>query len=206
MKYPKSLTKKSTIGLIAPAGPLRNIKIEEIKYELNNMGYKVKIGKSCYLSYKGYLSGNDKERALDLERMFLDKDVDAIMCIRGGYGCTRILDLIDFNIIRDHPKIFIGFSDITALHLVINQKSNLATYHGIMASSIQKWDDFTYNSLINALNFKDELIIKNPYDEKFISLYDGSCEGILVGGNLSLIISTLGTEYEIDTKNKILFI
>ena len=206
IKYPKSLTKKSTIGLIAPAGPLRNIKIEEIKYELNNMGYKVKIGKSCYLSYKGYLSGNDKERALDLERMFLDKDVDAIMCIRGGYGCTRILDLIDFNIIRDHPKIFIGFSDITALHLVINQKSNLATYHGIMASSIQKWDDFTYNSLINALNFKDELIIKNPYDEKFISLYDGSCEGILVGGNLSLIISTLGTEYEIDTKNKILFI
>ena len=75
-----------------------------------------------------------------------------------------------------------------------------------MAASIKKWDYFTYNSLINALNFKDELILRNPYNEEFISLYDGFCEGILVGGNLSLIISTLGTKYEIDTKDKILFI
>lgn len=206
MKYPKALEKGDTIGLIAPAGPLRNIKIEEIKYELNRLGYKVKIGKSCYLSYKGYLSGKDEERALDLERMFLDKDVNAIICIRGGYGCARILDLIDFTIIRDNPKIFVGFSDITALHIAINQMSNLATYHGIMAASIKKWDDFTYNSLIKALNFKEELIIENPSNEKLISLYGGCCEGLITGGNLSLIVSTLGTKYEINTKNKILFI
>lgn len=206
MKYPKALEKGDTIGLIAPAGPLRNIKIEEIKYELNRLGYKVKIGKSCYLSYKGYLSGKDEERALDLERMFLDKDVNAIICIRGGYGCARILDLIDFTIIRDNPKIFVGFSDITALHIAINQMSNLATYHGIMAASIKKWDDFTYNSLIKALNFKEELIIENPSNEKLISLYGGCCEGLITGGNLSIIVSTLGTKYEINTKNKILFI
>ena len=206
MKYPKPLEKGNTIGLIAPAGPLRGIKVEEIKYELNRLGYKVKIGKSCYLSYKGYLSGSDKDRAIDLERMFLDKDVDAIICIRGGYGCARILDLIDFNIIRDNPKIFVGFSDITALHIAINQLSNLATYHGIMAASIKEWDYFTYNSLIKALNFKDELIIENPCDEKLISLYNGCCEGITTGGNLSLIVSTLGTKYEINTKNKILLI
>ena len=206
MKYPKPLEKGNTIGLIAPAGPLRNMKIEEIKYELNKLGYKVKIGKSCYLSYKGYLSGEDKERALDLERMFLDKNVDAIMCIRGGYGSARILDLIDFSIIRDNPKIFVGFSDITALHIAINQLCNLATYHGIMAASIKKWDEFTYNSLINALNFKDELEIENPSNEKLISLYGGFCEGAITGGNLSLIVSTIGTKYEIDTKNKILFI
>lgn len=206
MKYPKTLEKGDTIGLIAPAGPLRNIKIEEIKYELNRLGYKVKIGKSCYLSYKGYLSGKDEERALDLERMFLDKDVDAIICIRGGYGCARILDLIDFTIIRDNPKIFVGFSDITALHIAINQMSNLATYHGIMAASIKKWDDYTYNSLIKALNFKEELIIENPSNEKLISLYGGCCEGLITGGNLSIIVSTLGTKYEINTKNKILFI
>lgn len=206
MKYPKTLEKGDTIGLIAPAGPLRNIKIEEIKYELNRLGYKVKIGKSCYLSYKGYLSGKDEERALDLERMFLDKDVDAIICIRGGYGCARILDLIDFTIIRDNPKIFVGFSDITALHIAINQMSNLATYHGIMAASIKKWDDYTYNSLIKALNFKEELIIENPSNEKLTSLYGGCCEGLITGGNLSIIVSTLGTKYEINTKNKILFI
>ena len=206
MKCPKFLAKRDTIGLIAPSGPLRNIKIEEIKYELNKLGYEVKIGKSCYLSYKGYLSGRDEDRALDLEKMFLDKDVDAIMCVRGGYGCARILDLIDFTIIRDNPKIFIGFSDITALHIAINQICDLVTYHGIMAASIKKWDYFTYSSLINALNFKDELILKNPCNEKLISIYDGSCEGKLIGGNLSLIVSTLGTKYEIDTKDKILFI
>lgn len=206
MKYPKSLKKGDTIGLVAPAGPLRNIKIEEIKYELNRLGYEVKIGKSCYLSFKGYLSGKDKDRALDLERMFLDKDVDAIICIRGGYGCARILDLIDFTIIRDNPKIFVGFSDVTALHISINQLADLSTYHGIMAASIKTWDCFTYSSLLKALNFKDELIIENPNSEKLISLYEGCCEGIITGGNLSVIVSTLGTKYEIDTKNKILFL
>lgn len=206
MKYPKPLKKGDTIGLIAPAGPLRDIKIEEIKYELNKLGYKVKIGKSCYLSYKGYLSGKDEDRALDLERMFLDKDVDAIICIRGGYGCTRILDLIDFTIIRDNPKIFVGFSDVTALHIAINQLSNLVTYHGIMAATIKQWDNFTYESLIKALNFKEELIIENPNDKELISLYGGCCEGLITGGNLSVIVSTLGTKYEIDTKNKILLI
>lgn len=206
MKYPKPLEKGNTIGLIAPAGPLRNIKIEEIKYELNKLGYKVKIGRSCYLSYKGYLSGKDEDRALDLERMFLDKDVDAIICVRGGYGCARILDLIDFTIIRDNPKIFVGFSDVTALHIAINQLSNLATYHGIMAASIKQWDDFTYKSLIKALNFKEKLIIENPDNKNLISLYEGCCEGVIIGGNLSVIVSTLGTKYEIDTKNKILLI
>lgn len=206
MEYTKALQKGNTIGLIAPAGPLRNIKIEEIKYELNKLGYNVKIGKSCYLSYKGYLSGRDEDRALDVERMFLDKDVDAIICVRGGYGCARILDLIDFTIIKDHPKIFIGFSDVTALHIAINQLSSLVTYHGIMAGSIKKWDEFTYNSLIKVLNFEKELIIENPTNEKLISLYNGCCEGIITGGNLSILVSTLGTKYEIDTKNKILFI
>ena len=206
MKYPNSLQIGSTIGLIAPAGPLRNIKIEEIKYELNKLGYKVKIGKSCYLSYKGYLSGKDEDRALDVQNMFLDKDVDAVLCVRGGYGCARILDLIDFEIIKNNPKIFIGFSDVTALHISINKLSNLVTYHGIMAGSIKKWDEFSYVSLIKALNFKHELIIENPDNEKLISLYNGFCEGEIVGGNLSVIVSTLGTKYEIDTKDKILFI
>lgn len=206
MKCPKPLEKGDTIGLVATSGPLRNIKIEEIKYELNKLGYNVKIGRTCYSSYKGYLSNQDEIRAIDLERMFLDKSVDAIMCIRGGYGSTRILDLIDFAIIRDNPKIFIGFSDVTALHICINQISGLMTYHGIMAASIKKWDKFTYKSLINALNFQNELIIENPNDEDLKSLTTGEASGILTGGNLSLLISTLGTKYEINTKDKILFI
>ncbi|MEG0856511.1 MAG: LD-carboxypeptidase [Terrisporobacter sp.] len=206
MRSPKPLKKNDTIGIIAPASPVKDIKIEDIKYELNKLGYQVKIGRSCYLSYKGYLSGIDEMRALDLERMFLDKDVDVVWCIRGGYGCGRILDLIDFTIIRDHPKLLIGFSDITALHICINQMCDLATNHGIMLSSIKKWDEFTYKSIMNSLTFEEELIIENPPGEMLISLNPGCCEGIITGGNLSLLTSSLGTKYEIDTKEKILFI
>lgn len=206
MNSPKSLKIGDTIGIVAPASPIRDIKIEDVEYELNKLGFKARIGRSCYLSYKGYLSGLDEIRAQDVERMFLDDEVDAVWCLRGGYGCTRILDLIDFNIIRDNPKIFIGFSDITALHICINQLCNLVTYHGIMLSSIKKWDEYTYESLMSSLQFEKELIIKNPVNEPLISLNSGSCEGEIVGGNLSLLISSLGTKYEIDTNGKILFI
>lgn len=206
MNYAKALKKGNTIGIIAPSGPNRNIKIEKVKYNLNKLGYQVKVGKTCYLKYKGYLAGKDEVRALDLERMFLDNDVDAIMCMRGGYGAMRMLDFIDFSIIRDNPKIFIGFSDITAIHICINQISNLITYHGIMPLNIEKWDEFSITSLLNTLNFDKELIVKNPINHDIKSLTDGCSEGILTGGNLSLIISTLGTKYEIDTKDKILFI
>lgn len=206
MIYPKPLMQNYTIGLIAPAGPLKNIEISEVAYALNNLGYNVKVTRTCHKPYKGYLSGTDEERARELETMFLDNEVDVILCLRGGYGTTRILNLIDFDIIKNNPKIFIGFSDITALHIAINQICDLVTYHGIMAGSINKWDLFTYNSLISALNFHKELLIENPDNEEIVSLYDGRCSGKIIGGNLSLIVSTLGTAYEIDTKDKILFI
>ncbi|MGL4913947.1 MAG: S66 peptidase family protein [Romboutsia sp.] len=206
MNIPKTLKVGDTIGLIAPSGPLRKGNIEQVKNAIQSYGYNVKIGESCYLKYKGYLAGDDDTRASDIEKMFLDKSVDAIMCLRGGYGTSRLLDKIDYNIIFQNPKIFIGFSDITGLHIVFNQICNLSTYHGIMAYTAPKWDDFTYASLLNALNFEDELVIENPMKEKIYTIYHGKSEGILIGGNLSLIISTLGTSYEIDTRNKILFI
>lgn len=206
MNTPKNLNIGNTIGVIAPSGPLRKGNIEQIKSAIEEYGYKVKIGDSCYLAHKGYLAGDDETRAKDIEKMFLDKNIDAIMCLRGGYGTSRLLDKINYKIISENPKIFIGFSDITALHIVFNQKCNLSTYHGIMAYTAPKWDEFTYTSLLNALNFQEELIIKNPTKEKIHTIYPGHAKGMLVGGNLSLIVSTLGTKYEIDTKNKILFI
>ena len=206
MNVPKSLLKGDTIGIVAPASNLRNYTIKEVKEKLESYGYKVKIGKSCSLKYRGYLAGEDKIRALDLESMFLDKDVDAIMCLRGGYGCSRILNLINYDIIRNNPKIFLGFSDITALHIVFNQNCNLITYHGLMANRCIEWDEFSYKSMIEALNFKDELYIENSREVKMESLYRGIAEGEVIGGNLTLIVSSLGTEYEIDTKGKILFI
>lgn len=205
MIVPNSLCEGDTIGIVAPAGPLR-VCLHEIKSSIEMHGYKVKIGRSCYLNYKGYLAGKDEDRAKDINDMFLDSEVNAIMCLRGGFGATRILDMINYDIVKRNPKIFIGFSDITALHIAFNQKCDLLTYHGIMAASSPRWDEFTYNSLINALNFNDKLSIKNPIGESIYTIKSGYCEGILVGGNLSLIVSTLGTKYEINTKNKILFI
>ncbi|MBC5996304.1 LD-carboxypeptidase [Romboutsia ilealis] len=206
MNRPKCLKQGDTIGIIAPAGDLREYTIEGIKSSIESYGYKVKIGRSCYLNYRGYLAGQDEMRVLDLENMFLDDRVDAIMCLRGGYGSSRILDMIDYDIIKTHPKIFIGFSDITALHIAFNQKCNLITYHGIMANKASLWDESSYYSLLEALNFKGEYWVTNPDNIPIYTLYKGNATGQIIGGNLSMITSTLGTEYEIDTKDKILFI
>lgn len=213
MIVPKSLKEGDTIGIIAPASPYRAkskytlvSELNDIKKAIEKFGYKVKMGETCYLSYKGYLAGEDEVRVRDLENMFMDKEVEGILCLRGGYGTPRILDKIDYNIVKNNPKVFIGYSDITAIHIAFNQKCNLVTYHGIMAATAPTWDKVTYNSLIKAINMKGELTIENPLGEKLYTFVGGKAKGKVVGGNLSLIINTIGTEYEIDTKGKILFI
>lgn len=206
MVLQNKIFKGCTIGIVAPSSPFNIYDLNIIEENLNKLGYKIKFGKSCFSSYKGYLSGEDKLRAKDIEDMFLDKEVDGILCLRGGYGTPRILDKINYDVIKNNPKFFIGYSDITALHIAFNQRCNLITFHGVMAGTCPEWDEFTYKSLINSINYTDTLDIKNPKDEKIYTLIEGSCEGILTGGNLSLIVSTLGTDYEIDTKEKILFI
>ncbi|GAA0863664.1 LD-carboxypeptidase [Paraclostridium tenue] len=213
MIYPKKLNKGDTIGIIAPSSPYRPLCKESLNYELDNIkktienfGYKVKMGNTCYLSYKGYLAGTDEDRVKDIETMFEDKNIDAILCLKGGYGTPRILDKINYDIIKNNPKIFIGYSDITALHIAFNQICNLVTFHGIMAATVSNWDEFTYNSFMDIVNSKESLELKNPEDEELYTLVKGSANGIIIGGNLSLIASTIGTSYEIDVKNKILFI
>lgn len=206
MIFPKGLKIGDTIGIIAPSSPFSKYSLEEIEIGFKDLGYNVKFGKSVKERYKGYLSGEDKLRAKDIEEMFLDKEISGIICIRGGYGTPRILDLIDYNIIKSNPKFFVGFSDITALHIAFNQKANLATIHGIMAGSILEWDSFTYKSLLDSINMTNKLKISNPRNEKIVTISGGCCEGELIGGNLSLLVSTIGSEYEVDTKGKILFI
>ena len=143
MIYPKGIQKGDTIGIVAPSGPFRSTTLEKIEKALNDLGYNVKFGESCYGSYKGYLSSEDNIRAKDIENMFLDKEVDGILCLRGGYGTPRILDLIDYDIIKNNPKFFVGFSDITGLHKAFNNKTDLVTYHGVMAGTSHQWDEFT---------------------------------------------------------------
>lgn len=205
---PRALRLGDTIGLIAPAGFSRKEKVKEAYDKITQMGFKVKMGKSPYEKY-GYLSGSDQIRARDINEMFKDKEVDGILCLRGGYGTPRILDLLDYEGIKANPKIFIGYSDITALHIAFNQIAGLVTFHGPMAVSdmIGDFKEFSQESLFNLIMDKKERYeMKNPVKEEIITINRGVAQGTIIGGNLSLIVDTIGTAYEIDVEDKILFI
>lgn len=208
MNFPKKNLTGGTIGLVSPSSPTSIENILKCKELLHSYGYGIKDGKSIYLNYNGYLSGTDMIRAEDINNMFLDEEIDAIFCIRGGYGCSRILKYIDFNIPKYYPKIFVGYSDITSLHICLNQLSNLVTFHGPMVYSnmLNNYDEFTKSSFENAISMDKILPLINPNFERFKKIVDGRASGQIIGGNLSIVVSSIGTEYEIDTKNKILFL
>ncbi len=209
MLYGKKLKFGDTLGFIAPSGVLRKEGIIELaKAEAERMGFKVKLGDSCHNRY-GYLAGTDAERAQDVNAMFLDDEVDAIICLRGGYGAMRILDLLDWDMIAAHPKIFVGFSDVTALHIALLQRCNMVTIHGPMSST---WgdsplDDFSRESLYRTLmNPTPVGELLNPPEYPRATVNPGVAEGQLVGGNLTLIAASLGTPWQLDTTGRILFI
>ncbi|MBR2942032.1 MAG: LD-carboxypeptidase [Clostridia bacterium] len=206
----KRLKPGDTIGLIGPSGAVRKEgAVDRAIAYMQEIGYKVKVGESAHAKY-GYLSGLDELRAKDLCAMFADPEVDAILCTRGGYGTMRMLDMLDYDVIRNNPKVFIGFSDITALHIAFLNRCNLVTFHGPMATS---WNDcfpdgFTRPAFERAVAKAEPLgrLINAPDYHERKTVNPGSAEGVLVGGNLSLIAGTIGTPYEIDTKGRILFI
>lgn len=210
MIYGKKLKFGDTIGFVAPAGAVRTEgAIERAVKETERMGFKVKLGESAGKKY-GYLSGSDEVRARDINTMFADDEVDAIICLRGGYGSMRILDQLDYDMIARHPKVFVGFSDITALHIALLNRCGLATFHGPMAAA--NWsgsplNDFIRESLYRAVMHAEAAgALLNPPEYTKQTVNPGAAEGMLVGGNLMLIASSLGTPWEIDTKDRILFI
>ena len=206
----KRLQFGDTIGLIGPSGAVRKEgAVDRAIQYMKDLGFNVKVGESAHARY-GYLSGSDELRARDVNAMFADPEVDAIICTRGGYGTMRMLDLLDYDVIRANPKVFIGFSDITAMHIAMLNRSGLVTFHGPMATS---WNDdfpdgFTKPALFNAVMKAEPLgeLHNAPDYHARATVNPGSAEGMLVGGNLSLIAGTIGTPYEIDTKDRILFI
>lgn len=208
MITPNSLLKGDRIGLISPSSPTIGEKVEKSISIIKELGFIPILGESCYVA-EDYLSGSDEIRAHDINKMFNDESIKGIWCLRGGYGTPRILDLLDYQMIKANPKVFIGYSDITALHIAFNQICNLITYHGPMVSTelINEFDEFSIDNILNHISgkIKDDFII-NPLGEDLIFLNDLNGKGKLVGGNLSLIASTIGTEYEVDTRGKILFL
>lgn len=209
---PPRLKSDATIGIIAPSGPVKKDKLEQSIEHLKENGYTFKLGNHLFDRY-GYLAGFDRARVEDLNMMFADPEVDAIFCARGGYGATRIIPLIDYETIRRNPKIFLGYSDVTALLNAIHQKTGLITFHSPMVESgmHQDADKFSRELVFRILSNPkpiDEIIF--PTDSPgapstWHVLVDGEAQGKSLAGCISVIQTLLGTPYEFDLQNKIFF-
>ncbi|HWR45303.1 LD-carboxypeptidase [Sporomusa sp.] len=206
---PRPLRSGDTIGVVAPASQGDpELAAAGIRW-LEEQGFRVQPGLSTNQSL-GYLSGPDAVRAADINAMFAAPDIDGIVCLRGGYGTMRLLELLDYEIIRTHPKVFVGYSDITALHVSIGQRTGLVTFHGPMVASDMGKDmpAYTWDYFSRAVTGSEPLgpVINPPLAPPPEWIVPGAAQGYLTGGNLSLIVATLGTPYEIDTCGKILFL
>jgi len=208
MIFPKALTKGDKVALIAPSSPVLNE--ERLDFAISyikGLGLLPVAGKSCRSHY-GHLAGTDELRAADINRAFRDADIAGIFCIRGGNGAAKTLDKINFDLVRNNPKFFCGYSDITALHAAIN-KTGLATYHTPMISeaSFAAADEYTLGQLEKyVFNPLATGIVETPKEHIPKTLTEGIAEGIICGGNLSCLSALMGTPFEIDTKDKIFFI
>lgn len=205
---PAALKQGDTIGLIAPSGPVMDkTDVDLAAANLKQFGFKVKIFPGCYQKY-GYLAGSDDIRAQDVNAAFADDGVDGIVCLKGGYGTPRILDRIDYDMIKSHPKIFAGYSDITGLHAALNKFCGFPTFHAPMPTELKNGKDkFTWDGWYRALTSVEPLgVLFNPPGEKIKTLVGGETIGKIEGGNLSLVAATVGTPYELDTEGRLLLL
>ena len=206
---PKRLGKGDLIGIISPASTSDDIlKVESGVRYLEKNGYKVEVGKNVG-RYHGYLAGDDSLRLEDLHYMFKKKEVKAVICVRGGYGSPRLLDKIDYRLIKNNPKIFVGYSDITALNMAFFEKAGLITFNGPMVS-VDFGDEispFTEENFWRILTSNKKLgRIALPNNDKLFQLTKGNTTGRIIGGNLALLASLQGTDYFPDMNDKILFL
>ena len=214
MVFPEALKPGDTIGLAAPAFPVTQEKRDAGVRLLERMGYHVAVGECLRQLYNchGYLAGDAKARARDLNSMFGDPQIKAIFCVRGGYGSAHIMKYLDYDLIRENPKIFVGYSDLTNLHSALNKLCGLVTFHGPMVVSNMLHPDFpgySRESLFRAFEMKpgEEVEFLNPPEGPAIgALRPGKAQGVITGGNLSLVTGSIGTFYQPDTRGKVLFL
>lgn len=207
MNIPKHLFPGARVALVAPASAVPVERMEPALAYVRNLGLEPVVYPSCYFDNRdGYLAATDAQRAEDINNAFADPTIDGIWCFRGGYGAHRLQPLLDADLIRQNPKWFGGYSDITALHLFLNQICGQESYHCTMASTEPNADDFTVSQLKAALFGGLEGTLPNPEGQAPNTLVPGKASGVLCGGNLSLVAASLGSPWEIDTKGKILFL
>lgn len=210
---PPRLKPGDTIGLFCPAAPAYSRETVQITIEsLQALGFKTKLSAHFYDRY-GYLAGHDADRASDLNAFFADPSVNAVMAMHGGWGCARILPLLNYDQMRRTPKIILGYSDITALLLAINAKTGLVTMHGPVGAVT--WNRFTTDWLKRLLVDGEAVQFQNPTDDaptlaptrdRITTIRPGTARGRLIGGNLTVLSHLIGTPYVPDWKGAILFL
>ena len=204
---PSRLKKGDVIGVIAPSNFIKEDDLEYINASIALMeasGFRIKFGKYVFENTLKY-GTSPKKRAEDIDNMFADEEVKAIMCVKGGEDSNTTFDYIDFDIIRKNPKIICGFSDNTSILNVIHDKTGLVTFHGPTFKSLTSWDTgYAYEQFIKMLvNGNEEL---GEHDDEYITINAGQNEGELIGGNLSLFTKLVCGKYAVDVTNKILFL
>lgn len=202
-----------TVGIVAPAGPITEQQAKTAADKVAKAGYTPLLADGICKKF-GYLAGTDADRANQLNSMFKNPDVKAIICARGGFGTTRLLDLLDYDLIRQNPKILGGYSDITALAMAVYKTTQLVTFHSSML--VPEDTEYTRNSMWSTFqngqkNYKilcDEALGQNSDDpsQPVTILNPGKSRGTLIGGNLTLLQTLIGTKYDFSLHNKILFI
>jgi len=209
---PKKLSQGNLIGLIAPGGDVSKEQVVESQQNLENLGFNTYFTPNI-LAKEGYLAGSDQQRASDIMHMFTNPKVDAIFCVRGGYGTARTLDLLNYELIKQNPKIVIGYSDVTALITALYQRIGLVGFHGPVATST--FNSFSIESMKNVIQTpeieylyayeREEDTVDNKEFDVF-TISGGTASGKLIGGNLVMLVSLIGTKYEPDFKGKIVFL
>ncbi len=200
---PQRLKVGDAIGLVSPASPINKSDLKYIKFQLAQLGLKVKNSTSVLDEY-GYLAGSDLTRSNDINAMFADHSIQAILATNGGWGSGRILSLLDYSLIEKNPKIILGYSDITALLLAIYSQTQLLTFHGLVGISI--WNQFSVEYWQRLLFQAEKILFKNSSRVKVETINPGTARGRLIGGNLSIISTLVGTPYLPNWNNTILFI
>jgi len=206
MLKPKSLKRGHRIGVVSPSYWLEKKGLGNAVTVFQKKDYEVQLGDSVYLK-DGPFAGTPQQRANDINQMFSDPNIDAIFCARGGYGANRVLPLLDYDLIQSKPKIFMGYSDITAFLTSITQKTGLVTFHGPMLSTFKnKLVPYNLDTLVNVLSGKEDIRIVEPNELKPTILKSGKAIGPLWGGNMCLLVNRLGTKNQLNTDGVILFI
>lgn len=205
---PKALRPGDRIAIVAPGSAAPENKVKKGAESLAALGFEPVFGKTCFLK-RGFMAGPDEARLADLHWAFCDPSIRGIMCLRGGNGSGRLLPFLDMDLVAANPKPFVGYSDITVFHTVFGQRGNFVTFHGPMATvefSSKGEKGLTRESFLKAMTTTEPLGILADASSGLASLAGGRAEGEIVGGNLALICSTMGTPYELDTRGKVLFI